>query len=114
LDEGLVSAVDPEISEVAPSGFVWARRRDALALRADTRGAVAVFTTRLGGVCPPPYDTLNVSYARGHGTRSDWADLVTENRRVASSFLGGNPYWTRVQAGLFHDFHQSWSIRIKA
>src|SRR5438270_1039597 len=21
--------------------------------------------------------------------------------------------WTRVPAGLFHDFHQSWSIRIK-
>ena len=22
--------------------------------------------------------------------------------------------WTRVPSGLFHDFHQSWSIRIKA
>jgi len=21
--------------------------------------------------------------------------------------------WTRVPAGLFHDFHQSWSIRLK-
>ncbi|MFA5891448.1 MAG: polyphenol oxidase family protein [Actinomycetota bacterium] len=77
-------------------GFAWERRGSAVALVPQTTHARAVFSTRAGGFCTAPWDTLNVSYAQGYGETPDWPDRVTENRRICSAFIDGSPHWTRV------------------
>jgi len=49
-------------------------------------GFVVAFTTRIGGVSDPPYDSLNLTVGTG-----DNPDRVEENRRLACESLGLPP-----------------------
>ncbi len=53
---------------------------------ADAPGAILAFTTRRGGVSPPPYDALNL----GRST-ADRPEAVAENRRRLLAALGLEP-----------------------
>lgn len=67
-------------------GWHWARDGALLLLRAgalDALGLTHAFTTRVGGVSVPPFDTLNLGRASG-----DAAPSVRENRRRAMAALG--------------------------
>ena len=55
-------------------------------LEADLGGARAAFSTRLGGVSEPPFDSLNL----GLLTEDD-AEAVEENRRRLAAALGFDP-----------------------
>jgi len=55
-------------------------------LEADLGGARAAFTTRLGGVSEPPFDSLNLGLLAG-----DDVDAVRGNRKRACAALGIEP-----------------------
>lgn len=64
----------------------WRERNGVRWLEAKMRGAHAAFTTRLGGVSEPPFDSLNL------GILTDDDDgAVLENRRRLASALGIDP-----------------------
>jgi YfiH family protein len=64
----------------------WRESNGVRWLEADLDGARAAFSTRLGGVSAPPYDSLNL------GLLTDDADeAVTENRRRLAQALGFAP-----------------------
>lgn len=64
----------------------WRERDGVRWLEADLGGARAAFSTRLGGVSEPPYDSLNL------GLLTDDAEgAVAENRRRLASALGFEP-----------------------
>jgi YfiH family protein len=76
----------------------WRERDGVRWLRADLGGATAVFTTRLGGVSEPPFDSLNL------GVLTDDAnEAVVENRgRLAAAFdldTGRIPIGLQVHGG---------------
>ncbi|MGH2924792.1 MAG: polyphenol oxidase family protein [Solirubrobacterales bacterium] len=62
----------------------WRERDGVRWLEAELPGARAVFTSRLGGVSEPPYDTLNLG-------RSTGDPRVRENRLRLVSALGVEP-----------------------
>ena len=71
----------------------WAPRRERLALggkdgvrwlEAELPGALAAFSTRLGGVSEPPFDTLNLGRLTGD-------PAVRENRHRLAAALGIDP-----------------------
>lgn len=64
----------------------WRERDGVRWLEADLGGARAAFSTRLGGVSEPPFDSLNL----GILTEDD-PEAVTENRRRLASALGLGP-----------------------
>jgi polyphenol oxidase len=64
----------------------WRERDGVRWLEADLGGARAAFSTRLGGVSPPPFDSLNL----GVLTDDDPA-AVNENRRRLALALGFEP-----------------------
>ena len=64
----------------------WRERDGVRWLEATMRGAHAAFTTRLGGVSEPPFDSLNL----GILTDDDQA-AVRENRRRLAAALGIDP-----------------------
>ncbi len=65
-------------------------------LKSDRIGAGFVhgFTTRAGGVSPPPYDTLNLG-----GKWGDEPEHVAENRRRLAEAVGGQPFLARQVHG---------------
>src|SRR5260221_13199726 len=69
---------------------MWTLDRGALVPlwrpRAATPGAVLLFSTRLGGVSPSPYDTMNL----GRSTEDDPA-AVTQNRERLLGAAGLSP-----------------------
>jgi hypothetical protein len=64
----------------------WRERDGVRWLEAKMRGAHAAFTTRLGGVSEPPFDTLNLGILT-----DDAEDAVRENRRRLTEALGIDP-----------------------
>lgn len=67
-------------------GWRWANAGLLLLLRSaalDAAGVTHAFTTRIGGISAPPFDTLNLGRASG-----DAAGAVRENRRRALGALG--------------------------
>lgn len=64
----------------------WRERDGVRWLEADLGGARAAFSTRLGGVSEPPFDSLNLGILT-----DDDADAVTENRRRLAGALGLDP-----------------------
>jgi YfiH family protein len=69
-----------------PPGWRWTRSGGVLLLGAEALDAIGVphaFTTRIGGISAPPFDTLNLGRAAG-----DAAPAVRENRRRALAALG--------------------------
>jgi purine-nucleoside/S-methyl-5'-thioadenosine phosphorylase / adenosine deaminase len=64
----------------------WRERDGVRWLEADLGGARAAFSTRLGGVSEPPFDTLNL----GILTEDD-PEAVTENRHRLAAALGLDP-----------------------
>lgn len=71
-------------------------------LEASLDGARAVFTTRLGGVSEPPYESLNLGLRMG-----DRSDAVRTNRRRLADALGLEP--RRVLFGRqIHDAGLEW------
>ncbi|MBS1878833.1 MAG: laccase domain-containing protein [Actinobacteria bacterium] len=64
----------------------WRERNGVRWLEAKMHGAHAAFTTRLGGVSAPPFDTLNL----GLLTDDEEANVV-ENRRRLAAALGIDP-----------------------
>jgi polyphenol oxidase len=66
------------------AGLRWAEKDGVRWLRADLPGAVAAFSTRLGGVSEPPFDTLNLGRLTGDPE-------VRENRRRLAAALGIDP-----------------------
>src|ERR1041385_9530202 len=69
---------------------MWTLDRGALVPlwrpREAAPGAVLLFSTRLGGVSPPPYDTMNL----GRSTEDDPAS-VSENRERLLGAAGLSP-----------------------
>jgi YfiH family protein len=65
------------------TGLRWAEREGVRWLEAELPGATAAFSTRLGGVSQPPFDTLNLGIATG-----DLRDRVRQNRTILASALG--------------------------
>jgi len=61
----------------------WRERNGVRWLEAKMHGAHAAFTTRLGGVSEPPFDTLNLGVLT-----DDDEDAVRENRRRLVAALG--------------------------
>jgi polyphenol oxidase len=61
----------------------WRERDGVRWLEADLGGARAAFSTRLGGVSEPPYDSLNLGLLTGDGE-----EQVRENRRRLAAALG--------------------------
>jgi len=64
----------------------WREREGVRWLEADLGGARAAFSTRLGGVSEPPFDSLNL----GLLTEDD-EDAVKQNRHRLASALGFTP-----------------------
>jgi len=64
----------------------WRERDGVRWLEATMHGAHAAFTTRLGGVSEPPFDTLNLGVLT-----DDDEDAVRENRRRLAAALGVDP-----------------------
>jgi hypothetical protein len=64
----------------------WRERNGVRWLEAKMHGAHAAFTTRLGGVSEPPFDTLNLGILT-----DDSEDAVRENRRRLGAALGVEP-----------------------
>ncbi|MEX2392914.1 MAG: laccase domain-containing protein, partial [Actinomycetota bacterium] len=79
------------------AGFVWETERIPV-LRPTTDGAVAAFTTRLGGVSNGPVGKLNMSMTaeQEHGDTVGFL-RVFANRDLASRAIGGAPKWSSVQ-----------------
>lgn len=66
----------------------WALSPDGAVLRCPAFPAIHGFSTRLGGVSPAPYESLNVGLSSG-----DDADRVRENRRRFGSTAGFSGPW---------------------
>jgi polyphenol oxidase len=64
----------------------WRERDGVRWLEADLGGARAAFSTRLGGVSEPPFDSLNLGILT-----DDDSEAVEENRRRLASALGFEP-----------------------
>lgn len=64
----------------------WREDEGVRWLEADLGGARAAFSTRLGGVSEPPFDSLNLGILT-----DDDAEAVEENRLCLASALGRNP-----------------------
>lgn len=64
----------------------WRERNGVRWLEARMHGAHAAFTTRLGGVSKPPFDTLNLGILT-----DDSEQAVVENRRRLAAALGVDP-----------------------
>jgi YfiH family protein len=64
----------------------WRREGDIEWLEADLPGARVCFSTRVGGVSPPPFDSLNLGILTG-----DERIAVLENRRRLASALEVEP-----------------------
>jgi YfiH family protein len=64
----------------------WRQRDGVRWLEADLGGARAAFSTRLGGISEPPFDSLNL----GLLTEDD-EEAVVENRRRLAAALGFDP-----------------------
>jgi polyphenol oxidase len=64
----------------------WRERDGVRWLEADLPGAIAAFSTRIGGVSAPPYEQLNVAALTG-----DERDAVRENRRRLAGALARDP-----------------------
>ena len=64
----------------------WRERDGVRWLEADLGGARAAFSTRLGGVSEPPFDSLNLGILT-----DDDPEAATENRRRLASTLGREP-----------------------
>lgn len=64
----------------------WRERNGVRWLEADLDGAWAAFSTRLGGVSEPPFDSLNLGILT-----EDAPEAVTENRRRLAEALGRDP-----------------------
>jgi YfiH family protein len=64
----------------------WHERDGVRWLEADLPGARAAFSTRLGGVSPEPFESLNVAVKTG-----DDPDRVRENRHRLAEALGRSP-----------------------
>jgi len=64
----------------------WRRHNGLRWLEADLGSAHAAFSTRLGGVSEPPFDTLNLGLLT-----DDAEDAVVENRRRLAAALGFDP-----------------------
>jgi YfiH family protein len=64
----------------------WREREGVLWLEADLGGARAAFSTRLGGVSEPPFDSLNLGILT-----DDDPGAVTENRRRLADALRLEP-----------------------
>jgi YfiH family protein len=64
----------------------WREQSGVRWLEADLRGAKAAFSTRLGGVSEPPFDSLNLGLLT-----DDAQEAVAENRRRLASALGFEP-----------------------
>jgi YfiH family protein len=64
----------------------WRESNGARWLQADLGGAQAAFSTRLGGVSDPPFDSLNL----GLLTEDD-PEAVAENRQRLANALGHDP-----------------------
>lgn len=56
-------------------------------------GVGHAFSTRLGGVSAPPFDSMNLSFTRG-----DDKEAVTENFRRICAVVGGSPKQTVISA----------------
>lgn len=66
------------------AGLRWSERDGVRWLEAELPGAVAAFSTRLGGVSEPPFDTLNLGRLTGDPE-------VRENRHRLAAALGIDP-----------------------
>jgi YfiH family protein len=64
----------------------WRERDGVRWLEAELPGARAAFSTRVGGVSPPPYESLNVAVKTG-----DAQGRVHDNRRALAAALGIAP-----------------------
>ncbi len=64
----------------------WRERDGVRWLRAELDGAVAAFSTRLGGVSESPYDSLNLGLLT-----DDAPEAVAENRRRLAAAMGFEP-----------------------
>lgn len=64
----------------------WRENEGVRWLEADLDGARAAFSTRLGGVSEPPFDSLNLGILT-----DDDPEAVTENRRRLAGALGHAP-----------------------
>jgi YfiH family protein len=64
----------------------WRESKGVRWLEADLGGARAAFSTRLGGVSEPPYDSLNLGLLT-----DDEDDAVVENRQRLAAALGFAP-----------------------
>lgn len=64
----------------------WRERDGVRWLEADLGGARAAFSTRLGGVSEPPFDSLNLGLLT-----EDEEEAVIENRRRLAAALGFDP-----------------------
>jgi polyphenol oxidase len=64
----------------------WRESNGVRWLQAQLDGAAAAFSTRLGGVSEPPFDSLNLGLLT-----DDAADAVEENRRRLAGALGFDP-----------------------
>jgi polyphenol oxidase len=64
----------------------WRERDGVRWLEAELPGARAAFSTRIGGVSDPPYQSLNVAILTG-----DDADRVDENRRRLATSIEREP-----------------------
>lgn len=71
----------------------WRERDGVRWLEADLGGALAAFTTRLGGVSEPPFDRLNLGVLT-----ADPNEAVAANRRRLAAALGFEP--ERIPIGL--------------
>lgn len=74
----------------------WRERNGVRWLEADLGGARAAFSTRLGGVSEPPYDSLNLGLLT-----DDADDAVAENRQRLAAALGIQP----AQIAFGHQVH---------
>src|SRR5918994_1127715 len=64
----------------------WRESNGVRWLEADLGGARAAFSTRLGGVSEPPFNSLNLGLLT-----EDSNEAVTENRQRLAAALGFNP-----------------------
>jgi YfiH family protein len=77
----------------------WGESNGVRWLEADLGGARAAFSTRLGGVSEPPFDSLNLGILT-----DDSREAVEENRRRLAGALGRDPDQV-VFALQVHDTH---------
>jgi YfiH family protein len=71
------------VIDTIPGGMEWREDNGTRFLEAALPGATAVFTTRVGGVSAPPFDSLNLGLLT-----DDDPPAVRENRRRAAAAAG--------------------------